>query len=153
MQEKLLHFCRGHRWRVKVGRIKLDQDVLGFSVMLERLTGVHVKDCFLDGKALYVVVAQGELGKAVGRGGATIRRVQQECKRRIKVIEFNPHAGQFVRNVIYPLEGEVREEEKTLIIQNRSRMARSLLIGREGRNLKLINRAVQRFFPKEVRIE
>lgn len=133
-------------------RVKLDQEVLGLSSLMERLTGARVKDCFREQDMVYFVVAPGELGKAVGKGGIHVKRVQQELGKKIRIIEFSPSIHEFVRNIIYPLQVEKIIEEDSIILQESNRRTKSLLIGREGRNLKLINRAVRRFFNKEVKV-
>lgn len=137
-------------------RLKLDQDSMELSSFLERLTGARVKDCFKDaaGETLCFIVATGDLGKAIGKGGSQIKKVQQELGKRIKVIEYQENIIDFVKNIIYPLTvAEITEEGSFLVIKDPSTRTKSLLIGRDGRNLLLINRAVKRFFNKEVKVE
>ena len=134
-------------------RVKLDQEVLGLSSLMERLTGARVKDCFRDDhETVYFIVAPGELGKAVGKGGIHVKRVQQELGKKIRIIEFSPSVPEFIRNIIYPLQVEKIIEEESILLQESNRRTKSLLIGRDGKNLKLINRAVRRFFHKEVKV-
>ncbi len=48
---------------------------------------------------------------------------------------------------------EIKEEAGDVIIRDDNKKTKSLLIGREGRNLKLLNRAVRRFFSvNEVKV-
>jgi transcription termination/antitermination protein NusA len=130
-----------------MGRLKLDTDTLGLGTIMERITRTRVKDCFKEEDTVYFVVGSGELGKAVGKGGSNIRKVQEELGKKIKVIEFRSNIADFVKNIIYPLKVEqVIEEEGIVKIKERSKKTKSLLIGRGGKNLKLINRAVKRFF-------
>ena len=130
-----------------MGRLKLDTDSLGLGAIMERITRARVKDCFKEDDIIYFIVASGELGKAVGKGGSSIRKVQEELGKKIKVIEFRNNLAAFVKNVIFPLKvEEIIEEEGIVKIKERSKKTKSLLIGRDGKNLKLINRAVKRFF-------
>jgi N utilization substance protein A len=133
-------------------RLKLDQETLGLSSLLERISGVKVKDCFKDenNETLYYVVETGELGKAIGKGGMNIKRLQQELGKRIRIIEYRPNLADFVKNVIYPLQvTEIVEENGQVLIKDENKKTKSLLIGRNGKNLKIINRAVKRFFNVE----
>ncbi len=135
-------------------RLKLDQESLGLSSLVEKETHVPVKDCFQDEQALYVVVPPGLLGKALGKGGSTIHRLQEQLRRRIRMIEYSDDPVQFARNVISPLS--VREafvDGQSLVLRDPSVSTKSMLIGRDGKNLKRLNRAVQRFFNLEVRVE
>ena len=133
-------------------RLKLDTDVLGLSSLLERVAGVRVKDCFKDenNEVVYYIVETGDLGKAVGKGGVNIHRVQESLGKKVKVIEYRDNVIDFVKNVIYPLQvQEVTMEGDMIIIKESSTKTKSLLIGREGKNLKVLNRAVKRFFKIE----
>jgi len=135
-------------------RVILNQEIMGLSSLMERVTKAKVKDCFTDEEEnLFFVVAPGELGKAIGKGGANIRKMQDELQRKIRVIEYNDNVVEFVKNIIYPLRVQsITEENGAVVIKETNKKAKSLLIGRQGRTLKLINRAVKRFFNHEIKI-
>jgi len=134
-------------------RLKLDQESIGLSSFMEKATGVRVKDCFKDQEVIYFIVASGELGKAIGKGGMNIHRVQDALKKKVKIIEYHADPAQFIRNVISPLHIEdVVEEKDVLVIKDQNRKTKGLIIGRDGKNLQVLNRAVQRFFNKEVKV-
>lgn len=135
-------------------RVKLDQEMFGLSSLMERITGTRVKDCFKDDEgSIYFVVARGFLGKAVGKGGINIKKVEKNLGRKVRVIEHRENAADFVRNIIYPLKvEEISEDEDSVIIKDSNRKTKSALIGRGGKKLQLINRAVKRFFNKEVKV-
>jgi N utilization substance protein A len=99
------------------------------------------------------LVAAGEAGKAIGRNGAHVQQLQQQLKKKIKIIEYRDSPAEFVRSLIAPLRvEEVREEGELLLLQDHNKKTKGLLIGREGKNLRILNRAMQRFFPKEVKV-
>ena|SRR3989344_1754 len=127
---------------------------MGLSLLMEKITKAKVKDCFTDEEGtIYFVVAPGELGKAIGKGAGNIKRLQQELQRKIRIIEFSDKVVEFVKNIIYPLRIEsITEEQETVVIKETNKKAKSLLIGRQGKNLKLINRAVKRFFPHQIKV-
>ncbi len=127
---------------------------MGLSSLMERITKAKVKDCFTDEEdSIFFVVAPGELGKAIGKGASNIKRLQQELQKKIRVIEYHDNVIEFVKNIIYPLRVQsITEEQDAIIIKETNKKAKSLLIGRQGRNLKLINRAVKRFFNREVKV-
>lgn len=128
---------------------------MGLCSLMERITKAKVKDCFKDEEGtVYFVVGKGEFGKAVGKAGSSIKNVQQELGRKVKVIEYSDSVTEFIRNIIYPLTAdEIVEAGSGLIsIKEHQKKAKSLLIGRGGKNIKLINRAVKRFFNYEVKV-
>ncbi len=127
---------------------------MGLSSLMERITKAKVKDCFTDEEgSIFFVVAPGEIGKAIGKGASNIKRLQQELQRKIKIIEYNDNVVEFVKNIIYPLHVQsITEEQGVIVIKETNKKAKSLLIGRQGRNLKLIDRAVKRFFQHEIKV-
>ena len=127
---------------------------MGLSLLMEKITKAKVKDCFTDEEGtIFFVVAPGELGKAIGKGASNIKRLQQELQRKIRIIEYSDDFAEFIQNIIYPLRVQsITEEQDAIVIKEANKKAKSLLIGRQGRNLKLINRAVKRFFNREVKV-
>ena len=135
-------------------RLKLDQETLGLSSLIEGMLRVKVMDCFMEEEMIYVVVPAGELGRAIGKGGSTLHRLQDKLQKRVKLIEYRDNLLEFVRSAIHPLQvEEMVQQEGKLVLRDHSPKTKGLLIGRGGRNLQVINRAVQRFFSTEVVVE
>ncbi len=136
-----------------MARVKLDQDTFGLCSIMERITKARVKCCFKDDDTIYFVVDIGELGKAIGKGGINIKRVQQEFGKKIKVIEFRNDPASFVRNIIYPVKvEEIVEDGKEILIKDSSKKTKGQIIGRDRSNLNFINKVVKRFFDVEVKV-
>jgi len=136
-----------------MNRLKLDQGVLGLCSIVERVTHARVIDGFNENDMYYFVVGTGEIGKAIGERGVHVQRFQQEFGKRVRMIEYNDNLAQFVRNVIYPLKVErIEVKDKEVILSDSNKKTKSLLIGRESKNLEMINRAVKRFFAVDVRV-
>lgn len=123
---------------------------------MEKITRVHVKDCFKggeEGDTIYFVVAAAELGKAIGKGAVNIQKLQKDLNKKIRIIGYHDNVVDFVKSIIYPAKvEEIVQEGEVVFIKESNKKTKSLLIGRGGRNLKLINRAVQRFFNVEIKI-
>jgi len=136
-----------------VGRLKLDQEALGLISSFEKVAQVPIKDCFREADTIYFVVSRGEIGKALGKGGINVKRFQESIQKRIRLIEFDDDLCTFVRNIIYPLSvQEIKQEGGVVYIKDQSKKTKSLLIGREGKNLQITTRAIKRFFDVEVKI-
>jgi transcription termination/antitermination protein NusA len=137
-----------------MARVKLDRENFGLSALFEKVTKCRVKDCFREEDLIYVIVAPGEMGKALGKGGETVKKVQQQLGKRIKVIEFRESPEDFLRNVIFPVKvEEIAKVDGAVVIRDSNRKTKGLLMGRNGKNLQVIKRAVSRFFDMDVRIE
>lgn len=134
---------------------KYDLQSMGLISLFEKITHTHAKRLFTDKRGqLVFIVEEGQAGKAIGKNGMNIRRLQALFKKRIKVVEFNPDPKEFVKNYIAPLEVEnitLKEDKMTLTSQDTK--VKGMLIGREKQNLKELNMVVQKFFKIEVLVE
>lgn len=130
---------------------KLDLRVIGFINSFENMTGAKVKDAFEDkNEGIVFVVNQGEIGKAIGKNGANIKRVGFRMKKRVKVIEYNDNPLGFVKNAIYPVQADSieLENDNTIVIKVRSTESKAILLGRSKSNLIELNEIVKRFFEQ-----
>ena len=94
------------------------------------------------------------MGKAIGKGGANIKRLESALKKRIKVVEFNGDVLQFVRNFVYPAEvAEIKNDGGIVTINGKDSNTRAMLIGRNHQSLKQLNDVAKRYFDvKEIKI-
>lgn len=129
---------------------------MSISSIMEKITGALVKDCFKgDDDVFYFVVATGHMGKALGKKAINVKKVQDAIGKKIRLIEFRDDVTEFVKNVVAPLKlDDVNLDGNQIIIKTGNKKTKSLLIGRGGKTLNLINRAVKRFFDvNEVKID
>ena len=153
MQEAVLNFCG---WRVegKMSRIVYDVNLIKIMSMFERLTAVQLKDCISLPGELVFVVAQDDVGKAVGNKGKNVRRLGSALKSRIRIVEFSDDPVKFIKNLIYPLQAtSVESGEGLVVLTVGDSRTRSMIIGRNASRLRSFEAIVQRYFPvKEIRV-
>lgn len=136
-----------------MSKVVYDQEILGLMNLISSLTRARVKDCFKENDVFYCIVEKGEIGKAIGKKGINIQRLGQMLKRRVRMIEYGTTPAELVANLIYPTKvEEIREQEKIVEIVGGNKQTKSMLIGRDSKNLKFLNRVVQRFFDVEVKV-
>ncbi|MDP3918872.1 MAG: NusA-like transcription termination signal-binding factor [Nanoarchaeota archaeon] len=131
----------------------LDQRLIGFINIFERMTRAKIKDCFEEGDTLVFVVQPGEIRKAIGPGGENIRKASEKFKKKIKVIQFNDNIEKFVLNLLYPLKPEVELKEDKLVIKAKDNREKGLIFGREKSRLKGIQDTVNKYFKVDVVVE
>ena len=138
-----------------MARVKLDQETIGLSSVVERMTRAHVKDCFKEEGVIYFIIAFGDMGKCIGKGGSTIRKIQDRMRRPVKLFEYNSDVCQFVANVIYPVKvAQIVQEDGIVFIRDDDRSKKGKIIGRSGSGISFINKVVKRFFDvTEVKVE
>jgi len=124
-----------------------------FMSMFESLTGAKLKDCIFDNELTFVV-QENEIGKAIGKKGSNIKRIESVFKKKIKLIEFNGDVIKFVSNLIYPAKAkEIMEEEGIITIHTHDRKTKGFIMGRDKHKINTINDIVKRYFEVEVKVE
>jgi len=116
--------------------------------LFEKLTGVQIKDCLTDedSNVIYLIVKEGKVGIAIGKNGSTIKHVEKLMKRRIKVFEFSNDLATFVKNIIpQSQEVKIKNEVDGINVEIKvDRNDKAIIIGRDGRNLKIYKEILQR---------
>ena len=136
-----------------MARIKYDSTIMKYMPLFESMTGAKVKDCIVDDSVLFIV-NEGEIGKAIGKGGSNIRRIEDLLKKRVRVVEFNTDVSKFVANIIHPFTvNDIKEEDGIVNIYANDTKTKGMIIGRERSRINSINEIVRRHFPgKEVKV-
>ncbi len=126
-------------------KIKLSIEDIGLITTFENVTGASVKDCIVDKEKekITFIVAEGQAGIAIGKGGINIKRLEEKLKKRIEVLEFSNDPLKFVSNIFRPIKvknayiAEKSDGTKTLyvslikdklgMIKTKSKNARELI--------------------------
>ena len=66
-----------------MARIKYNIDVMKYMSLFESLTGAKIKDCIVNDTIIFIV-HENEMGKAIGKHGSNIKRVENALKKKIK---------------------------------------------------------------------
>jgi transcription termination/antitermination protein NusA len=134
-------------------KVKYDSDIIKLITLFESMTGAKVKDC-ISGEKLTFIVEENNMGRAIGRNGSNIKRLENALKKKIKLAEFSGDSAQFVRNLVYPADvAETKNENGIITVRCRDSNTRAMLIGRNRQNISGLNGIVKRFFDiKEVKI-
>jgi len=131
-----------------MSKIVYDSDLLKLMNLFEQITKANLKDCFTDDNGLLTfVVQEGEIGKAIGKAAVNVKNLEKMLNRKIKIVEFNPHLIQFVKNVVFPLKvEEATQEEKLVMLTSSDVNTKGLLIGRNAKNLRNTEKIVKKYF-------
>ena len=137
-----------------MNRIKYDSDLMKLMTLFESMTGAKVKDCIANEKLIFVM-EENEMGKAIGKNGVNIKRMENMLKKKIKLVEFSSDVLQFVKNVIYPIEvSGIIQEDNIIKIHGKDTSTKAMLIGRERQNINHLSDIVKRYFNiKEIKVE
>lgn len=122
--------------------IKFSMEEMKLIALFGDITGAEVRDCVIDqeGDRIIFVVSAGHLGLAIGRRGATIKRVRTIIKRDVDVVEAAGTPEELIRNALAPAQVKavkVQEQPsgRRIAIITVSTEQRGRVIGRNGRNI------------------
>ena len=127
---------------------EFDTETIRLINIFENLTKANVVDCLLDKESniAYFVVEENQAGIAIGKNGFKIKQLEKLISKKIKVFEYSTDLEKFVKNLIPKvLEFKlVEEDKKRTVIVRVDKTERPVIIGREGRNLKIYKKLLLR---------
>ena len=136
-----------------MSKVKFDSESMKLIALFESMTGANVKDCITNEKLIFII-GENEMGRAIGRNGANIKRMENSLKKRIKLVEYSSDVLQFIRNAIHPIEVlDINYDSGIITIRGKDSGSKAMLIGRERRNINHLTGIVKRYFDvKEIRV-
>jgi N utilization substance protein A len=133
--------------------IKLTSDELRLMSLFQSVTTATARDCIVDERMdrVIFVVNKGQMGLAIGKGGATIKQLQNVVGRKVELVEFSEDAAEFIRNMLNAeLINEIRLSDRidgtkqaVVVVDAKKKGA---VVGREGRNAEKARLLAKRYF-------
>ena len=133
--------------------IKLTSDELRLMSLFQSITSATARDCIVDDKMdrVIFVVNKGQMGLAIGKGGSTIKQLQNMVAKKIELVEFSDDPAEFIRNMLNAdMINDVRISERgdgakqaVVTVDPRKKGA---VVGREGRNAEKARLLAKRYF-------
>jgi N utilization substance protein A len=131
--------------------VKLDTEGIRYIGIFERLTGASVKDCVVDentGKII-MVVKNGDIGLAIGRGGCNINKVRQLIRKDMEVVEHSTDIREFIENLLRPayvksVEVLTKDNNKCCVHVKVLTRDKGIAIGKNGKNINKVKLLVKR---------
>jgi len=136
-----------------VPEIKLSSDQLSLMSMFQGMTGATARDCVVDDKRdrVIFVVAQGQMGLAIGKDGASVKKIERAVRRPVEVVEWADDIEGLVKNSLgAKFVQEVRVSERpdgtkgvVVIVDSRKKGA---VLGLGGKNAEKVRLLAKRYF-------
>ncbi len=133
--------------------IKLTTDELRLMSLFQSITSATARDCIVDSKMdrVIFVVNKGQMGLAIGKGGATIKQLQNVVAKKVELVEFSEDPIEFIRNM---LNSEMVSDVKLSDRPDGTKQAvvtvdarkKGAVVGREGRNAEKARLLAKRYF-------
>jgi N utilization substance protein A len=121
--------------------------------MFQGMTGAMARDCVVDEKLnrLIFVVAKGQMGLAIGRDGASVKKIERSVRRPVEVVEWADGIEELVRNALgakYVQRMEVSDRldgTKGVIVYVDPRK-KGAVLGLRGKNAEKVRMLAKRYF-------
>lgn len=124
--------------------VKLSTDIIRNIAAFEKITKVHPRDCLVMDDCIYFIVEQGKMGLAIGKNGEVIKEVRKVFGKPVKLFGYKDKPEDFLKNMIPSIKTyEMSGDSITITVPNTDRMA---VIGKNGRNIKVIKEIMKRHF-------
>ena len=135
-------------------KIVFDINVLNIMKLFDRITRASVKDCIIEEERIIFIVNEGELGKALGKQAVNVKRLFENLKKKIKIVEFSNDKLKFISNFIHPLKVDnISEQDGIVVLESHDTKTKGLLIGRAAQNLRKLEEYVRRYYDvKEIKV-
>ncbi|MBI2543026.1 MAG: NusA-like transcription termination signal-binding factor [Candidatus Aenigmarchaeota archaeon] len=128
--------------------VTFDTETIRLITLFENLTHTNVKDCLIDNdnNTVYLIIDEGEIGKAIGKNGASVRNTENMIKKDIRIFEFSNDIERFVKNLIPQVNSlKFKQDDGNNSVEIwLDKKDKAVVIGREGRNLKIFKELLQR---------
>jgi len=134
-------------------KIKLTSDELRLMSLFQSISSATARDCIVDEKMdrVIFVVNKGQMGLAIGKGGATIKQLQNVVAKKVELVEFSDDAAEFIRNMLNSdMVSEVKINERmdgtkqAIVVVDAKK--KGAVVGREGRNAEKARLLAKRYF-------
>jgi transcription termination/antitermination protein NusA len=134
-------------------KIKLTSDELRLMSLFQNVTGAMARDCIVDNRMERVifVVNKGQMGLAIGKGGNTIKQLQNVVTKKVELVEYSDEAPEFISNILNSeMIREIQISERTdgtkqaIVIVDPSK--KGVVVGKDGRNAEKARLLAKRYF-------
>ena len=134
-------------------KIKLTTDELRLISLFQSVTSATARDCIVDEKMERVifVVNKGHMGLAIGKGGATIKQLQNVVTKKVELVEYSDDPSEFLRNIlnsdmVNDIKINERSDGSRQAIVSVDPRRKGVVVGREGRNAEKARLLAKRYF-------
>ena len=97
------------------------------------------------------IVNKGQMGLAIGKGGTTIRQLQNVVAKKVELVEYSDDPSEFIRNILNSdMINEIKMNERVdgtkqaVVIVDAKK--KGVVVGREGRKAEKARLLAKRYF-------
>jgi transcription antitermination factor NusA-like protein len=123
--------------------------------LFEKVTKVRTRFCFRYNDMIMFAVPKPMVMKSVGMDSKNLKRIHQIIGKKVRVVPIPKKESDikaFIQKIINPVEFKDIEIKGNEIIINAGSMNKAALLGRNKRRLLEMQKIIQDYFKKDLRI-
>jgi N utilization substance protein A len=97
------------------------------------------------------IVNKGQMGLAIGKGGTTIKQLQNVVAKKVELVEYSEEPSEFIRNILnsdmindIKINDKMDGTRQAIVIVDPKK--KGVVVGREGRNAEKARLLARRYF-------
>jgi len=135
--------------------VTLSDTARQFIALFEDETGATARDCVVfeaegeDDERVVFLVKPGDMAQAIGSGGETVRKIEDQLDRDVTLVEDADTAEAFVANALAPAavyNVTVSEDDETVAYAEVDSEDTGIAIGEDGRNITAAEKLAKRHY-------
>jgi N utilization substance protein A len=125
--------------------VVFDTEAIKTINLFETVSQANVKDCIIMDDRIYFLVEEQNL-KKIRENGQLIKNLERMLNKKILIFEYSKDVSKFLKNSIKGIkEIKIRnEKDETTIEINVENSLKSLVIGKDGKNIKALRQFLKR---------
>jgi NusA-like KH domain protein len=125
--------------------IVFDNETIKTINLFETVSQGNVKDCIIMDDRIYFLVEEQNLEK-IRENAQIIKKLEKMLNKKILIFEYSKDVSKFLKNSIKGIKGiKIRNgKESTTIEINVENSLKSLVIGKDGKNIKALRQFLKR---------
>ena len=127
--------------------MKIGEEQIRLLNALETVSGVNAKDCIVDSDIVSFLVPENDVGKAIGKNAANVKKLNASLGKKIEILPYTPDFKGFLKGAMKEVKFEkisIEESsgEKQALVSLDPENRRKML--GKGRKLKRVKKIAQR---------
>ena len=117
--------------------------------LFDEVTEVSAKDCLVDDDRVVILVPAGEMGRAIGPAGKTVKQFEERVGKTVELVEDADTPEAFVASALAPAAVRhvtVSEQDDRVAYVEVEEADRGVAIGKGGKNIQTARMLARRHY-------
>jgi N utilization substance protein A len=121
--------------------------------LFQSITSATARDCIVDERMdrVIFIVNKGHMGLAIGKGGSTIKHLQNMVGKKVELVEYSDDVCEFISNILnsdlindIKINMRIDGTKQAVVVVDAKK--KGIVVGREGRNAEKARILARRYF-------